>query len=83
MNSSLLDHLVEGNELRVVGFTGDPALKRRLSSLGLRRGALFRVLHVNGRHRIVVTVGLGQIALGREVLLSLEVAPLSNESPSS
>ncbi len=52
---------------------GDPAFRRRLAALGLRRGARVSVVHGTiGGGRIVSVAG-ARIALGREVLACLYV----------
>ena len=61
-----------GIELRVVGAVGPTALTRRLAELGLRVGSRVRcVQRTSGGGRIVDVAG-SRIALGRDVLESVE-----------
>lgn len=64
-----------GIELRVVGAAGPTALTRRLAELGLRVGSHVRcVQRTSGGGRIVDLAG-SRIALGREVLESVQAEP--------
>ncbi len=64
-----------GIDLRVIGAVGPTALTRRLSELGLRVGSHVRcVQRTSGGGRIVDVAG-SRIALGREVLESLQTEP--------
>ena len=61
-----------GIELRVIGAVGPTALTRRLSELGLRVGSHVRcVQRTAGGGRIVDVAG-SRIALGRDVLDSVQ-----------
>ena len=61
-----------GIELRVIGAVGPTALTRRLSELGLRVGSHVRcVQKTSGGGRIVDVAG-SRIALGRDVLDSVQ-----------
>ena len=64
-----------GLELRVVAAAGPTALTRRLAELGLRVGAHVRcVQRTSGGGRIVDVAG-SRIALGRDVLESVQTEP--------
>ena len=61
-----------GIELRVIGAVGPTALTRRLSELGLRVGSHVRcVQKTSGGGRIIDVAG-SRIALGRDVLDSVQ-----------
>ncbi len=61
-----------GIELRVIGAVGPTALTRRLSELGLRVGSHVRcVQKTSGGGRIIDVAG-SRIALGRDVLGSVQ-----------
>ena len=66
-----------GTELRVIGAVGPTALTRRLAELGLRVGSHVRcVQRTSGGGRIVDVAG-SRIALGRDVLESVQTVPAS------
>jgi ferrous iron transport protein A len=67
-----------GIELRVVEAAGPTALTRRLSELGLRVGSHVRcVQRTSGGGRIVDVAG-SRIALGREVLSTLQAVAVDD-----
>lgn len=73
MSPLTLDLAPLGTPLTLVSAGVDPALGRRLATLGLRRGvrvALVRKLAAGGR---IVAVGGGRIAIERGVLAQLQV----------
>ena len=73
MSPLTLDLAPLGTPLTLVSAGVDPALGRRLATLGLRRGvrvALVRKLAAGGR---IVAVGSGRIAIERGVLAQLQV----------
>ena len=61
-----------GIELRVIGAVGPTALTRRLSELGLRVGSHVRCVQKTAGGGRIVDVAGSRIALGRDVLDSVQ-----------
>ena len=65
-----------GTELRVIGAVGPTALTRRLAELGVRVGSHVRCVQRNSGGGRIVDVAGSRIALGRDVLESVQAVPV-------
>jgi len=75
-DSMALPLISEGTRVRVVGILCDLALRRRLTSLGVRQDTEMQLLQQSRSGRAVVRIGFGRIALGPEIAQALRVVPL-------
>jgi len=70
-----LDTLPDGATGRLVTVSGGGGLRSQLVSMGLRTGALLRVVHNGGRGPFVVAAGEARIVLGRGMARKVLVVP--------
>ncbi|MEW7976519.1 MAG: FeoA family protein [Candidatus Sedimenticola endophacoides] len=66
MNPIPLPNLPAGTDARIAGIDGDPAMARKLLSLGLRVGTRIHLLQQRRRGVVVATAGT-RVALGAGV----------------
>jgi len=67
--------LPDGATARLVMIHGGPGLRSRLTAMGLRNGAVLRVVHNGGRGPFVVAAGESRIVLGRGMARKVLVIP--------
>ncbi len=65
-----------GTRVRVIDILCDLALRRRLTSLGIRQDTEMQLLQHSKNGRAVVRIGFGRIAFGPEIAQALKVVPL-------
>jgi len=70
-----LGTLPDGATARLVMIHGGAGLRSRLTAMGLRAGAVLRVVHNGGRGPFVVAAGESRIVLGRGMARKVLVIP--------
>lgn len=71
MSPVSLDSAPLNTPMTLVAAGGPLEVRRRLSSLGLRPGVTVSLLHRTSGGGRIVSVGIGRVAVAREVLASL------------
>lgn len=66
-----------GERVCIVGFDGGKGAQRRLSAIGLRRGAEVEVINGSGPGPIILACGMGRIALGFGMAKRILVRPVT------
>jgi len=70
-----LNTLPDGATARLVTIRGGCGLRSRLTAMGLRAGAVVRVVHNGGRGPFVVAAGESRLVLGRGMARKILVVP--------
>ncbi len=74
--ASALSRAVTGARLVVAGVSGGRDLQRRLTEMGLPRGAEFEVVGRMGRHgAVIVSIHGARVVIGAGMADKIEVAP--------
>jgi len=69
-----------GEQVRIVGFHGHRGMERRLTSMGLKRGAEVEVIKSSGPGPLIVASGETRIALGAGMAKKILVTTTPHES---
>ncbi len=77
-----LNHSPQGFRGVITGIDGDTQLRRRLMSLGLRKGQSLSVMQQR-RNGVVVSIQGNRIALGPDIAAAIQVAPAPSPDPVS
>ncbi len=78
-NTSTLNQSDAGFRGRVTRIDGDQALKRKLMSLGIRRGQEISVLHKR-RNGVVVLSNGSRVAIGAGIAAQVRLEPVAAET---